>query len=181
MKIKELIVCAMALALGFIASYIKIFAMPFGGAVTLFSMFFVCLIGYWYGLKAGILGGFAYSVLQFLQEPYVLSIFQVCCDYFFAFAALGLSGAFRNQKHGFEKGFLLAVIVRGFFHSLGGYLYWLSYMPENFPQSLKMFYPVIYNYSYLLAEGILTLLIIQVPAVKSAMNYVKRELIGGTQ
>jgi len=44
-----------------------------------------------------------------------------------------------------------------------------------------MFYPVIYNYSYLLAEGILTLLIIQVPAVKSAMNYVKRELIGGTQ
>ena len=52
MKIKELIVCAMALALGFIASYIKIFAMPFGGAVTLFSMFFVCLIGYWYGLKA---------------------------------------------------------------------------------------------------------------------------------
>lgn len=115
MKIKELIVCAMAMALGFIASYIKIFAMPFGGAVTLFSMFFVCLIGYWYGLKAGILGGFAYGVLQFLQEPYVLSIFQVCCDYFFAFAALGLSGAFRNQKHGFEKGFLLAVIVRGFF------------------------------------------------------------------
>lgn len=30
MKIKELIVCAMAMALGFIASYIKIFAMPFG-------------------------------------------------------------------------------------------------------------------------------------------------------
>ena len=73
------------------------------------------------------------------------------------------------------------MIVRGFFHSLGGYLYWFSYMPENFPQSLKMFYPVIYNYSYLLAEGILTLLVIQVPAVKSAMNYVKRELIGGTQ
>ena len=74
MKIKELIVCAMAMALGFIASYIKIFVMPFGGAVTLFSMFFVCLIGYWYGLKAGILGGFAYGVLQFLQEPYAVTI-----------------------------------------------------------------------------------------------------------
>ena len=26
-------------------------------------------------------------------------------------------------------------------------------MPENFPQSLKAVYPIVYNYSYLLAEG----------------------------
>ena len=47
----------------------------------------------------------------------------------------------------------MAVIARGAFHALGGYLYWMSYMPDNFPKSLTAIYPIVYNYSYLLAEG----------------------------
>ena len=70
------------------------------------------------------------------QEPYILSFFQVCCDYILAFAALGLAGLFAKQSHGLLKGYIIAVIARGAFHSLGGYLYWMSYMPDNFPKSL---------------------------------------------
>ena len=88
MSAKQLVFCGAAMALAFITSYLKVFNMPFGGSVTLFSMLFICLIGYWYGLKVGILTGLAYGILQFLQEPYVLSIFQVCCDYVLAFACL---------------------------------------------------------------------------------------------
>ena len=51
-------------------------------------MLFIVLIANWYGAKTGILVGFAYGLLQFIQGPYVLSLFQVCCDYVFAFAAL---------------------------------------------------------------------------------------------
>ena len=79
---KQLTFCAAALALAFVTSYIKIGPeLPWGGSVTLFSMLFVCLIGYWYGPGVGILTGLAYGILQFLQGPYVLSFFQVCCDY----------------------------------------------------------------------------------------------------
>ena len=91
---KQLVFCAMAMALAFITSYLKVFALPYGGSVTLFSMLFICLIGYWYGPGPGIMTGLAYGILQFLQEPYVLSFFQVCCDYILAFAGLGLSGLF---------------------------------------------------------------------------------------
>ena len=50
----------------------------------------------------------------------------------------------------------------------------MSYMPENFPQALKSVYPIVYNYSYLLAEGVLTVLVISIPAVKKALAQIKR-------
>lgn len=178
MSARHLAFCAMALALAFVASYIKpIPQMPYGGSVTLLSMLFIVLVGNWYGTKTGILVGLAYGMLQFLQEPYFLTVFQVCCDYVFAFAALGISGLFRNRKNGLLWGYIAAVFARGFFHSLGGYLYWMDYMPENFPQSLKAVYPIVYNYSYLLAEGILTVIVIRVPAVASALERVKKQAV----
>lgn len=130
---RRLAYCAMAVALAYVTSFIKPFELPYGGSVTLLSMLFIVLVGNWYGVKTGVLVGFAYGVLQFLQEPYFLSLFQVCCDYVLAFAALGLSGLFRKRKNGLLIGYIAAVLARGFFHSLGGYLYWMDYMPENFP------------------------------------------------
>lgn len=137
-------------------------------------MLFIVLIGNWYGARTGILVGLAYGILQFLQEPFVLTAFQVCCDYIFAFAALGISGFFRNKRNGLVKGYIAAVIVRGAFHSLGGYLYWMDYMPADFPQSLKSIYPIAYNYSYILAEAVITVVIISIPAVKAGLNRVKQ-------
>ena len=87
MDARKLAFCAMGMALAFVTSYVKVFELPYGGSVTLFSMLFIVLIANWYGAKTGILVGFAYGLLQFIQGPYVLSLFQVCCDYVFAFAA----------------------------------------------------------------------------------------------
>ena len=166
MDARKLAFCAMGIEL------------PYGGSVTLFSMLFIVLIANWYGAKTGILVGFAYGLLQFIQGPYVLSLFQVCCDYVFAFAALGVAGFFGKKKNGLLIGYIVAVLARGFFHTLGGYLYWMDYMPENFPQSLKALYPIIYNYSYLLAEGVLTVILISLPPVKKALQTVARTAHG---
>ena len=46
-------------------------------------------------------------------------------------------------------------------------------MPDNFPKSLAAVYPIVYNFSFLLAEGIITLILINIPAVKSALARVK--------
>ena len=178
MDARKLAFCAMGMALAFVTSYVKVFELPYGGSVTLFSMLFLVLIANWYGAKTGILVGFAYGLLQFIQGPYVLSLFQVCCDYVFAFAALGVAGFFGKKKNGLLIGYIVAVLARGFFHTLGGYLYWMDYMPENFPQSLKALYPIIYNYSYLLAEGVLTVILISLPPVKKALQTVARTAHG---
>ncbi len=173
-SVKQLAYCAMAVSLAYVASFIKVFKLPYGGSVTLLSMLFIVLVANWYGVKTGMLVGFAYGVLQFLQEPYFLSLFQVCCDYVLAFAALGLAGLFRGKKNGLLAGYLTAVLFRGVFHSLGGYLYWMDYMPENFPQALRNLYPIIYNYSYLLAEAAVTAAVIKIPAVEQALERIRR-------
>lgn len=168
---KQLVFSAITLALAFAASYVKIIPMPWGGSVTLCSMLFVTLIGWWYGPKIGLCAAFAYGLLQFMQDggSYILSPLQVCLDYIFAFAALGLSGLFYRQKNGLIKGYLFAVFVRGLFHSIGGYLYWMEYMPDNFPKSLTAIYPVCYNYSYILLEAAITIAVLMIPAVKKVM------------
>lgn len=172
---KQLVFSAVALALGFVTSYVKIIDMPWGGSVTLCSMLFITLIGYWYGPKIGLTAGFAYGILQFLQGggSFILSPMQVCMDYIFAFAALGLSGFFSQKKNGLIKGYLFAVFIRGLFHTVGGYLYWMDYMPESFPESFAFLYPFAYNYAYLLIEGFVTVVILLLPPVKNAMTRVK--------
>lgn len=173
---KQLVFCAAALALGFATSYIKLFSMPWGGSVTLCSMLFVTLVGYWYGPRIGLTAGFAYGMLQFIQggRGYILSPLQVGLDYIFAFAALGLSGVFHRKPHGLVKGYILAILARGLFHTIGGYLYWMEYMPDSFPKSLEKIYPFAYNYAYILAEGIITVVILSLPPVKDAMTRVKK-------
>ena len=172
---RQIVFCAAALALGFATSYIKVFSMPFGGSVTLCSMLFVVLIGYWYGPEVGLMSGFAYGFLEFAQDggSYILSPMQACMDYIFAFAALGLSGFFYQKKNGLIKGYILAILVRGLFHTIGGYLYWMDYMPDNFPKSLAAIYPIVYNYSYILAEAVITLIVISLSPVKKALARVR--------
>ena len=175
-KAKKLVFSAVCLALAFILSYLQPYKLPWGGSVTLFSMLFICLIGYWYGLRTGLTVTFTYSILQFLQGggTYILTPLQVCCDYFFAFTALGFAGVFAGKKNGLIKGYLLGIFLRGAFHSLGGYLYWMDYMPENFPKELASLYPVIYNYTYILAEGALTVVLILLPPVGKALKQIKQ-------
>ena len=50
-------------------------------------------------------------------------------------------------------------------------------MPENFPQSLKAVYPIVYNYSFLLAEAVITVIIISIPAVVKGLGQVKKSAL----
>jgi thiamine transporter len=176
---KQLVYSAASIAIAFALSYIKIWQMPWGGSVTLCSMLFVCLVGYFYGPKLGLMAALAYGFLSLLQDggSYMLHPFQVCCDYLFSFMALGLSGFFANKKNGLLIGYLVGIFGRFVFLSLGGYIYWMSYMPKSFPKSLSSIYPIAYNGSYILIEGIITVVILIVPAVRKGLAHVKQAAI----
>ncbi len=171
---RQIAFSGIAIALAFVTSYIKVIHMPWGGSVTLCSMLFIVLIGFWYGPAIGFSTAFAYSMLQFLQGggSYILSPLQVCLDYVFAFTALGCSGFFSKKKNGLLKGYIVSAVARGIFHSIGGYLFWMDYMPENFPASLAAVYPILYNFAYIGLEMLLTIIIISIPPVKNALRKV---------
>ena len=88
MSTKQLVYCAIAMALAVVTSFIKFGSLPFGGSITLFSMFFICYIGYLYGPRIGITTGIAYGILQLIIGPYIYSPLQLIFDYPLAFGAL---------------------------------------------------------------------------------------------
>ena len=168
---KQLVFCAISIALAFVTSYIKFAKLPFGGSITLFSMFFICFAGYLYGAKAGIFTGLAYGILQFLQDPYFYSIGQFLLDYPLAFACLGMAGYFINSSHGLQKGIFLGVLGRYICHVISGYVFFGAYAPEGMN---PMFYTLGYNLTYILPELLATLFVVSIPAVKRALLQVQR-------
>ena len=111
---RQLAFSAMAIAAAFVTSEIKLFHLPFGGSITLFSMLFLVLIGYWYGLRAGLMTAIAYGFLQLVSDPYIISIPQMLVDYIFAFGALGLSGLFSKSKNGLYRRCTRSLFLRIF-------------------------------------------------------------------
>ena len=143
-----------------------------GGSVTLLSMLFICLIGYWFGAGYGILTGVGYGFLQFIADPYMMSIPQVLFDYPLAFGALGLSGFFSGRKYGLQIGYVVGVLGRFLCSTLSGVFFFAAYAPEGMNPWV---YSSLYQGSYLGAEGIITLAIISIPPVAKALDTVKRQ------
>ena len=168
---KQLTFSAMAIALAMVTSILKLWDMPMGGSVTLFSMLFIVLIGYWYGLGAGLTTALAYGILQLVIDPYIISIPQMLLDYIFAFGALGLSGVFSKSKHGLIKGYLMGVFGRFVFTTLSGYIFFPTFMPEFFDSAI--IYSICYNGAYIGLEAVLTLILISLPPVSKALGHVK--------
>lgn len=168
---KRLVFSAAAIALAQVTSMIKIIEMPMGGSVTLLSMLFIVLIGYWFGPSAGLMTGVAYGLLQFMIEPVFYTIPQMLTDYPLAFGALGLAGFFHKQKHGLIIGYVVGVLGRYFFSFLSGVIFFAAYAPDNMAAWL---YSLVYNGSYLGAEAAITLILIALPPVSKALDQVKR-------
>lgn len=169
---KPLVFAAVAMALGMITSFMKLFEAPMGGSVTLFSMLFICCIGYWYGLRTGLITGLAYGLLQLISDPYIISLPQMITDYLLAFGALGLSGLFCNKKNGLIKGYIAGVLGRYLFAFLSGLIFFASYA-EGTGMSAPV-YSLAYNGSYLGCEAAMTLIVLAIPAVNKAFARVKQ-------
>ena len=172
--IKQIVFSGVAIALAtVIATVIKLPSLPNGGSVTLFSMLIVCLIGYWYGPKVGIIAALAYGILQFITGPYVVHPAQVLLDYPLAFGALGLSGFFSKSKHGLLKGYIVGVIGRFFFHEVSGFIFYTTYVGNFGGNVAAMWASTLYNLSYILPEAILTVILLALPPVEKVMARLK--------
>jgi thiamine transporter len=178
---KQLTVSAVFIALAFVASNMKLFKMPTGGSITLFSMMFICLIGYWYGIGAGILAGVTYGLLQLIVDPYIVTLPQLLTDYPLAFGALGLSGIGHHidkktessvfEFGGLQIGYILGVLGRYAFSVISGVVFFADWAPKG--QS-PLVYSLTYNISYLGVEGIITLILISLAPVSQAIRLAGR-------
>jgi thiamine transporter len=171
---KQVVFAAAAIALATVVSVaVKLPSLPNGGSVTLFSMLLVSLVGYWYGPTVGITAAVAYGILQFITGPYVVHPAQVLLDYPLAFGALGLSGFFQNKKNGLLKGYIVGVIGRYFWHMVSGLIFYTAYVDSLQGNLAAILASFLYNLSYILPEAVLTVVILLLPPVRTAMGRIK--------
>lgn len=171
-KTKIMVECAILVALSTVLSFVKIWHMPWGGSVTLFSMLPVCYISVRHGIKWGFGSSFLYAVIQLflgitvdglLGWGLTGGILAACIllDYMIAFTALGFSGFFAKKGFaGIMAGTTVAIAVRFICHLLSGVYVFASAgkLWSGFETSNTWLYSLVYNGCYMLPELVMTLI-----------------------
>ena len=147
---KTIATAAICIALSFALSYIKLFDMPFGGAITLASLLPILVFSYIYGMRRGLMVGVIYGMLQAIQDPYIIHPAQFLLDYPIAFAFVCCGGAFANVKAlakypqvKFVLGAAIAGIGRYISHVLSGVFAFEAYALDSGMAALP--YSLAYN------------------------------------
>lgn len=184
-RLRKLCESAVFLALAVVLSYIKLFPLPFGGAVTLCSMLPVCLVSCKYGVRWGLGTAFCFSWFQVLQggvfawglTPWMLTA-SILLDYLAAFTVLGLSGLWRARgTAGCALGIAFACALRFLIHFLSGVILWANF--EEFIAfgtswvGRPVLYSICYNGAFMLPETVLTvaaaIVLLRVPQTKKLL------------
>ena len=166
-RLRALSECAIMVALAFVLSFIKVWEMPFGGAVTLLSMLPICVAALPHGPFWGLGAAFVYSITQALMSgavgwgltPTVLIICYLL-DYILAFTVLGLVG-FCKDKGALPSvlGVVGVCVLRFLCHYLSGVTIWANAIPESFIEQFganPYLYSLFYNGGYMLPETVFT-------------------------
>ena len=173
MDTRALTVSALMIALATVLGMIKIFEMPQGGSVTLFSILPIAVCGYLLGTRRGVMAGFCVGLINLIFGPYVIHPVQLLIDYPLAFGAVGLAGITRNSSNGLTKGYLIGLVGRYICAVLSGVIFFGSYAPEGFN---AWTWSLWYNLTYLAAEGIITVIVINITAVKNMFIRFKAQM-----
>ena len=156
---------ALAIALSFVLSCVRLYRMPTGGSVTPGSMLPLMLFSVSFGVGPGLVAGLAYGLLQYLQGGWWLNVWQFLLDYLLAFAALGLAGIAYKKKDGWLYFSIpIAALGRAVCAILAG-LMWVADTPlEELTIGATQFrspllYSMVYNGAYLIPDTLICLLL----------------------
>ena len=156
---------ALAIALSFVLSCVRLYRMPTGGSVTPGSMLPLMLFSVSFGMGPGLVAGLAYGLLQYLQGGWWLNVWQFLLDYLLAFAALGLAGmAYKKKDQWIYISIPVAALGRAVCAILAG-LMWVADTPVEeltigtVQFSSPLLYSIVYNGAYLIPDTLICLLL----------------------
>jgi thiamine transporter len=166
---QRLVESAVLLAMGVVLSLIKLFELPYGGSVTIASMFPVMLIAYRHGIDYGLVSALVFGGIQQLfglkNLSYVSSwqsvLTVILLDYVVAFAVIGFGGIFRrrfgkNQALELSLGAILVCLLRYACHVVSGATVWAGL---SIPTTGAVTYSLAYNATYMIPETIVLVMV----------------------
>ena len=165
---KRLAFAGLSVATAFTLCLIKFSPIQYGGSVTLASFVPLLVYAYVYGVGEGLLIGLVHGLLNFIEDPYILTPATFIFDYLLAFTSVGVMGLFGKMRRK-EKGCLplvwgcVAVFsLRFLSHLFSGMIFfaensiWVEF--PAWAMSNAFTYSFIYQCVYLPFDGIIATL-----------------------
>ena len=161
---RVLVYGALAVALSFFLSYLRLFRMPQGGSLTVCSLLPVVFYANRFGTRNGLIAGLALGLLQLLQDAYVIHWAQLLLDYPLAFMMFGLAGLFPKS---ISTGLIVGGIGRIIASTISGGIFFAEYAWEGWN---PWAYSIAYNVIALGPDVVLCIIVAALPPVKRAME-----------
>ena len=163
MNVRALTECSVMIALSVVLGFIKVAEMPYGGSVTLASMFPIVIVAYRHGFGWGMGAATANSLVQLISGIKYFSYFTtwqsvialMVFDYVLAFAVFGLAGVFKGrmkQNLSIALGAVLSSMLRYFCHVISGATIWAGL---SIPSGAALVYSLGYNATYMIPETVI--------------------------
>lgn len=168
---------ALGLVLDLAASFYSNVIWPNGGSIS-FAMVPIFIMSFRYGLKGGLISGFAVGTIQIIWAGSgIVHWIQVILDYSIAYAVIGLAGIASKQvlnKPVKQKviyanvTMFLVCVLRTFIHTISGYVFFKDSLSANGMSSNLALWiaSFTYNIGYMLPSTILSMIVITILIVK---------------
>jgi thiamine transporter len=187
---KAVVYAAVSIAMSFVLSFIKIYELPYGGSITLASFVPLIIYAYSFGFIKGLIAGLLYGLLQFIQGPYFINVFQFILDYLLAFMSISVAGIFgtliKNRKISLITGTIAVGITRLINHVLAGIIFYsaVGSRAEILPSIISdinalpaFVYSLTYNSLFIIPDIIICILVVFFLLKNEAFNNLLNSLI----
>lgn len=169
---KALAYGALAVALSFILSCIRLYRFPQGGSVTPAAALPVIAYAFYFGSVPGLLAGAALGLVNLIQDPYIVTPVQVLLDYPIAFAMYALVGLTIikriKQPYALFVGIFVGLFGQFVASVISGVVFFAEYAGDMNP----WLYSMAYNGTFVSCEIVICLVVAAIPQVRGAIERV---------
>ena len=167
---KELAFAGICVGLSFILALIKVSPIQYGGSITLASFVPIMIYAYVFGPIKGFLVGMIHGLLNFIEDPFILTPATPVFDYMLAFMSIGLMGFFGKMRKRERQlfpvvlGAICVFLTRFCCHLLSGMIFfsmdavWVSF-PE-WATANAFIYSLIYQCVYVPADALISICVL---------------------
>ena len=167
---KRIAFAGVCVAMSFTLALIKFSPIQYGGSITLASFVPIMLYAYVYGVADGLIVGLVHGLLNFIEDPYILTPATFLLDYLLAFASVAVMGFFgkiRCKEKGalpLALGALSVFAVRFLCHLCSGAIFFMQgAVWVDFPawaNANAFVYSFIYQCVYIPADCLIAVLVL---------------------
>lgn len=174
---QDIAYAGVAISISFVLSFLKVTPVLYGGSITLASLAPLLIYAYYFGFAKALVCGLIYGLLQFIQDPYILTPATFTLDYLLAFASVSVMGLFSKASLNAKTvtlGTTLSILCRFVMHFISGILYFNhGSIWVNLPANSAVSYSLLYQTVYLIPDLVICLAVMLVLLKTRVLEQIK--------